>query len=200
MPRGRRRAFDRDAALDIAMDLFWRRGYAGTSIADLTAAMGINPPSLYAAFGNKRGLFEEALSRYEKERSRCLTESMAEPTARGAVLKFLTGTAEAATLPDRPPGCLTVQGGLACGAEDGEIVELLATSRARTRHALHDRLEKAVTDGDLPPDTDCAALARCVFATAQGLNVEASAGATYPELAAAAEVAARVIPAAGASG
>ncbi|MET7609917.1 TetR/AcrR family transcriptional regulator [Streptomyces seoulensis] len=194
MPRGRKRAFDRDAALDIAMHLFWRQGYTGTSIADLTAAMGINPPSLYATFGNKRALFEEALSRYESERSRTLTESMAEPTAHRAVLSFLTGTAEAATLPDRPAGCLTVQGGLACGGEDGEIVQLLATSRARTRQALHDRLTRAVTDGDLPPATDCAALARCVVATAEGLNVEASAGATYPELAAAAEVGARVIP------
>ncbi|MFI9391248.1 TetR/AcrR family transcriptional regulator [Streptomyces bauhiniae] len=194
MPRGRKRAFDRDAALDIAMNLFWRQGYTGTSIADLTAAMGINPPSLYATFGNKRALFEEALSRYENERSRTLTESMAEPTARQAVLKFLTGTAKAATLPDRPAGCLTVQGGLACGGEDGEIVQLLAASRARTRQALHDRLSQAVTDGDLPPSTDCAALARCVVATAEGLNVEASAGATYPELAAAAEVGARVIP------
>ncbi|MFI8350730.1 TetR family transcriptional regulator C-terminal domain-containing protein [Streptomyces sp. NPDC085596] len=114
-----------------------------------------------------------------------------------AELRFLTGTAEAATLPGRPAGCLTVQGGLACGAEDSEIVELLATSRARTRQALHDRLTQAVTDGDLPPATDCAALSRCVVATAEGLNVEASAGATYPGLAAAAEVGARVIPAAG---
>ncbi|WP_037801493.1 TetR/AcrR family transcriptional regulator [Streptomyces sp. LaPpAH-108] len=194
MPRGRRRAFDRDAALDTAMEMFWRRGYASTSVADLTSAMGINPPSLYAAFGNKRALFEEALRRYSKERARYLSEAMAEPTARAAVLRFLAGTAEAATLPDRPAGCMTVQGGLACAEEDREVVELLATYRAGTRQALLERFEKALADGDLPPGTDCAALARIVVATAEGLNVEAAAGATRQELAAAAALGAALVP------
>ncbi|MFD7232801.1 TetR/AcrR family transcriptional regulator [Streptomyces sp. NPDC059881] len=194
MPRGRRRAFDRDAALDTAMELFWRQGYASTSIADLTSAMGINPPSLYAAFGNKRTLFEEALERYATSRARYLTEAMAEPTARQAAQRFLTGTAEAATLPDRPAGCLTVQGGLACAEEDREVVELLATYRDGTRQALLERFEKALTDGDLPQDTDCRALARCVVAAAEGLNVEAAAGAPREELLAAAILGATVVP------
>ncbi|WP_240529059.1 TetR/AcrR family transcriptional regulator [Streptomyces antioxidans] len=194
MPRGRRRGFDRGAALDTAMEMFWRRGYASTSVADLTAAMGINPPSLYAAFGNKRALFEEALERYARERSRYLAEAMAESTARAATLRFLRGTAEAATLPDRPAGCLTVQGGLACAEEDREVVELLAAYRAGTRRALLERFEKAVADGDLPESTDCPALARCVVAAAEGLNVEAAAGAPREELLAAAALGAAVVP------
>ncbi|MFE3559782.1 TetR/AcrR family transcriptional regulator [Streptomyces sp. NPDC059193] len=194
MPRGRRRAFDRDAALDIAMNMFWSRGYAGTSVADLTAAMGINPPSLYSAFGNKRALFEETLQRYAGECARYVTEAMAEPTARAAALRFLTATVEAATQPDRPAGCLAVQGGLACAEEDREVVELLVAYRAGTRHMLLDRFEKAVADGDLPPSADCPALARYVIAAAEGLNVEAAAGAPRAELLTAATLGASVVP------
>ncbi|MFD4555386.1 TetR/AcrR family transcriptional regulator [Streptomyces sp. NPDC058469] len=194
MPRGRKRAFNRDAALDTAMELFWRQGYASTSIADLTAAMGINPPSLYAAFGNKRALLEEALELYAGERAHYLIEALAEPTARLAVRRFLIGTAEAATLPDRPAGCLTVQGGLACAEEDREVVALLAAHRGRTRQALLERFEKAVADGDLSEDTDCRALALCVVAAAQGLNVEAASGTSRDELLAAAKLAAAVVP------
>jgi AcrR family transcriptional regulator len=176
------------------MEMFWRQGYASTSIAGLTAAMGINPPSLYAAFGDKRPLLEEALALYAGEHARYLVEAMAEPTARRTVRRFLIGTAEAATLPNRPAGCLTVQGGPACAEEDREVVALLAAHRGRTRQALLERFEKAVADGDLPEDTDCRALALCVVAAAQGLNVEAASGTPREELPAAAKPAAAVVP------
>jgi AcrR family transcriptional regulator len=109
MPGGRTRTFDVDVALDLAVELFWRQGYEGTSIADLTAAMGIAPPSLYAAFGNKRELFRAATDRYLESRRHYLDRALAEPTARLVARRFLIGTVEASTLPGRPQGCLTVQ-------------------------------------------------------------------------------------------
>ena len=108
MPGGRKRAFDDQVALHTAMELFWRQGYEGTSIADLTQALGINPPSLYAAFGSKRELFEKALDRYICERTDQVEEAMAQPTAHQAVLDLLTGRAEAFTAPGsafRLPDC-----------------------------------------------------------------------------------------------
>ena len=111
MAMGRPRAFDRDKALDQALHVFWERGYEGTSIADLTEAMGINPPSLYAAFGNKETLFREALDRYEARRDEIMAEAFAAPTAREAMTRLLEGTADRLSDKDKPRGCLMVQGG-----------------------------------------------------------------------------------------
>lgn len=195
MPRGGKRAFDEQAALDAAMELFWRQGYEGTSIADLTEAMDIRPPSLYAAFGNKRQLFEKVLDRYAQARSPLSREALAQPTARAVALRLLTGLVEAYTTPGKPRGCLTVQAGLAGGEDSRAIVELLTTARNEYRQAVLDRFEKAVADGDLPPDTDCKALARLLMATVEGLAIQAANGAPRDELMAAATLAAHVVPA-----
>ncbi len=194
MPGGRKRAFDDQVALHTAMELFWRQGYEGTSIADLTQALGINPPSLYAAFGSKRELFEKALDRYICERTDQVEEAMAQPTAHQAVLDLLTGRAEAFTAPGQPSGCLTVQGGLAAGEPHHEIVDLLAAAREEMRRTVLDRFDKAVAGGDLPAGTDCAALTRYVMAAMYGLSVEAASGAPREELLAAAILAAQVVP------
>ncbi len=196
MPRGRKRAFDDQAALDTAMVLFWRQGYEGTSIADLTQALGINPPSLYAAFGSKQELFEKTLDRYICERTVKVEEAMAQPTARQAVLDLLTGRVEAFTVPGQPSGCMTVQAGMASGEPHHEIVDLLAAAREEMRRTVLDRFDKAVAGGDLPAGTDCAALARYVMAATYGLSVEAASGAPREELLAAAILAAQVVPAA----
>ena len=117
MAMGRPRAFDMDQALDQALHVFWEKGYEGTSIADLTEAMGINPPSLYAAFGNKETLFKKALDRYEAWRDEILEEAFAAPTAREAVTRLLLGTAERLSDKCKPRGCLMVQGALWGGEE-----------------------------------------------------------------------------------
>lgn len=194
MPGGRKRGFDDQMALQAAMELFWRQGYEGTSVADLTKALGINPPSLYAAFGSKRDLFEKALDRYMCERTVQLEEAMAKPTAHEAVLDLLTGRVEVFTAPDKPFGCMTVQAGLASGDPHHEIVSLLSGAREEMRRTVLERFEKALADGDLPTGTDCTALARYVMAAIYGLSVEAASGAPREELTAAAILAAQVVP------
>jgi len=194
MPGGRPRAFDDQIALHTAMELFWRQGYEGTSIADLTQALGINPPSLYAAFGSKRELFERTLDRYLCERTGQVEEAMAQPSAHQAVLDLLKGRVEVFTAAGQPAGCMTVQAGLATGEPHHEIVDLLAAAREEMRRTVLDRFNKAVAGGDLPAGTDCASLARYVMAVIYGLSVEAASGAPREELLAAAILAAQVVP------
>src|SRR5277367_1279955 len=115
MAMGRPRGFDTDKALEEAMEVFWRHGYEGATIAELTAAMGINPPSLYAAFGSKEGLLKAALDRYAAKRAEFMRDVLSAPTAREVVERLLLRIADLQTDPDNPPGCLLVAGGLACG-------------------------------------------------------------------------------------
>src|ERR1700750_1572705 len=113
MAMGRPREFDVDSALDQAMEVFWRHGYEGATIAQLTEAMGINPPSLYACFGSKEGLLKAALDRYTARRAAWLDEILGAATARDVAERMLMGVADVQTDPANPPGCLLVQGGLA---------------------------------------------------------------------------------------
>ncbi len=189
MAGGRPRGFDRDRALDRAMTVFWRKGYEGASLAELTRAMGINPPSLYAAFGSKEGLFRAALDRYGESRAGFLAEVAAAPTARAAAERLLCGSADQAVAPDHPPGCLLVQGGLACGAGAEAIPSELATRRAGVECVLRDRFERAKAEGELAADTDVSALARYLATVTQGMAVQAAAGATRAELEAIGELA-----------
>jgi AcrR family transcriptional regulator len=191
---GRPRAFDRDQALDQALHVFWQNGYEGTSIADLTEAMGINPPSLYAAFGNKETLFREALDRYEARRDEIMAEAFAAPTAREAMTRLLEGTADRLSDKGKPRGCLMVQGAL-CGGEECETVKRdLASRRAGGEALIRERLKRAKREGDLPDDADPAALARFVSTILQGMSVQASGGATRKELHAIADIALRAWP------
>src|SRR5215467_221122 len=111
---GRPRAFDRDQALELALDVFWREGYEGASLSDLTEAMGINRPSLYAAFGDKQGLFRKVLDRYFDGPAAYMREALNQPTARAVIEQLLQGTADLLTNRHNPKGCLSVQGALAC--------------------------------------------------------------------------------------
>jgi AcrR family transcriptional regulator len=192
---GRPRAFDRDKVLDQALHVFWERGYEGTSIADLTEAMGINPPSLYAAFGNKETLFREALDRYEARRDEIMAEAFAAPTAREAMTRLLEGTADRLSDKDKPRGCLMVQGAL-CGGEECDAVKRdLASRRAEGEAMIRERLKRAKREGELPKDADPAALARFVSTVMQGMAVQAAGGATRKELRTIADMALRSWPA-----
>lgn len=194
MGMGRPRAFDKDEALDRAMELFWRKGYEGASLADLTKAMGINPPSLYAAFGNKQGLLKAALDRYLEQRAAFLDFVMAAPTARESADRMLRGTADLLTDPANPPGCLLLQGGLACGAGAEAVPSELACRRAAGEERIRERFARAQDEGDLPTSVDPAALARYVFAVVQGMGVQAAAGATRAELTEIAELSLAAFP------
>ncbi|MCA1457222.1 TetR/AcrR family transcriptional regulator [Bradyrhizobium sp. BRP22] len=177
MAMGRPRAFDADAALDQAMEVFWRHGYEGATIAQLTEAMGINPPSLYAAFGSKEGLLKAALDRYSAKRACWMEEILSAPTAREVAERMLMGTADTQTDPANPPGCLLVQGGLACGTGSENVPFELAARRAETENQLRDRFVRAKAEGDLKQTADPAALARYLSAVNAGMGVMASSGA-----------------------
>lgn len=194
MAVGRPRAFDMDEALDAAMEVFWRKGYEGASMVDLTTAMGISSPSLYAAFGSKEGLFHAVLDHYDKDREGFLSDVLAQPTAREAAARFLYGVADRATDPDGPPGCLLVQSGLSCSDEASDIPKELAQHRAATELTLRERFECAKSDNDLPKDANPAALARYLVTVANGICVQASSGVTRKSLHQIAEMALAALP------
>ncbi|MFJ4297804.1 TetR/AcrR family transcriptional regulator [Curtobacterium sp. NPDC089689] len=193
--RGRPRSFDADAALDRAVDVFWRQGYEGTSLDDLTGAMGINRPSLYAAFGNKEETFKKAIGRYAEVEMAYVGDALAEPTARAVAEHYLRSHVAAVTAPGRPAGCLSIQGGLAAGEGDQRIVDFLAESRAGGEQRFVERFRRAVEDGDLPDTEDPVELAKYVSTVSAGLAVQASSGAPRAALAAVVERALRAFPA-----
>jgi len=179
---GRPREFDMNAALDQAMQVFWRQGYEGASMADLTAAMGINSPSVYAAFGSKYGLFKAVLDHHDKTRAGFLRDVLAAPSAKDAASRFLLGVAEHATDPSHPPGSLLVQSGLTCSIAAAKIPEEVARHRAGAELALRERFECSTAAKELPKGAQPPALARYLIAVANGMCVQASSGATREEL------------------
>jgi AcrR family transcriptional regulator len=182
MAMGRPREFDPDQALDIALQVFWRRGYEGASMADLTEAMGITKPSLYAAFGNKEELFRKALDRYVDGPGGYVQVALAKPTAREVVEHLLFEAADAVTDPNNPPGCLAVQGALSCGEAAESIKQELMTRRANGEQNLRRRFDRAVVEADLPKAADAADLARYISAILQGMAVQAAGGASREQL------------------
>ncbi|MER6936702.1 TetR/AcrR family transcriptional regulator [Nocardioides sp. NPDC127514] len=182
MPAGRPRSFDADEALDVAMRLFWRDGYEGVSMSDLTEAMGINRRSLYAAYGNKESLFGLATQRYLEGPGSFVADTLDEATAYGVAARFLHGCADAYTSPGSPRGCLLVQSALACSPEDDGVRRLLAGHREAGVAALETRLLRAREEGDLGENTDPRALARMLTAIGQGISVQATSGVSRAEL------------------
>ena len=194
MPRGRPREFDVDEALDRALRVFWRKGYEGTSLLDLTRAMRINRPSLYAAFGNKEALFRKVLERYAEGPAAYVRAALDEPTARAVAERLLGGPLDLLTDPRNPRGCLLVQGALACGAAAESVRRELVARRAATEAAVRRRLERARAEGDLPADADPADLARYVMTVLRGMAVQAAGGASREELRRVVDLALRAWP------
>ena len=164
------------------MTVFWRKGYEGASLADLTEAMGINPPSLYAAFGNKEGLFRAVLERYDARRQALMDRVIAASDPRSVARIFLEGVADfsADTAGRTPPGCLLVQSGLSCS--DADIPQALAEHRAEKERALRERFERDKKADRLPKDANPATLASYLVAVANGMCIQAAAGATRKQL------------------
>jgi AcrR family transcriptional regulator len=188
--RGRPPAFDRNQVLARAVETFWRLGYEGASIADLTEAMGITPQSLYTAFGSKADLYKEALTHYRQTigafTARALTE---ERNAADAFVRLLKETAHEFCTAGRPPGCIISTATLACASENQPVADYVAGLRFATLAMFRDRIERGIAEGQLRSDTDAAALAHYLGAIIQGMSVQARDGASEEELASLAAIA-----------
>jgi AcrR family transcriptional regulator len=180
-PRGRPRSFDRDAALDAAMEVFWRKGYEATSISDLTDAMGINPPSLYAAFGDKEQLFMAAIERYSDERGESCPYAC-EPTARGAIQRLLTYMANELTGSGHPRGCMMMMAATTSSNASEVLQKALAAKRAGARESMKGRIRQGIKEGDVPADTDAGALADFFSTVVAGMSMQARDGASRKSL------------------
>jgi AcrR family transcriptional regulator len=190
---GRPRAFDPDVALERAMHVFWARGYEGASLSDLTRAMRINRPSLYAAFGNKEQLFRKVLDRYVDGPLAYFGKALTAPKARDVIEQIFFGAAKMAGDPRLPAGCLMVQGALAVGSTAGSVRKEAAGRRAGSEVALRRRLQRAKREGDLPKNADPAELARYVMTVLQGMAVQGADGASPDQLRRVAQMAQRAV-------
>ncbi|MEQ3549056.1 TetR/AcrR family transcriptional regulator [Pseudonocardia nematodicida] len=179
---GRPREFETDEALERAMRVFWAQGYDGTNLTDLTTAMGITRTSLYAAFGNKEALFRKALQRYSAGPGSYGSWALQEPTAREVAAAFLRGGVETTTRPDRPAGCLSVQGALAVAPQNRPVADAVSDWRDDARARLTERFALARDEGDLPASSDPALLARYLMVVSTGMAVQAAGGAGREEL------------------
>ncbi|MEO5774441.1 MAG: TetR/AcrR family transcriptional regulator [Sphingomicrobium sp.] len=180
--KGRPREFDVDQALAAALRVFWIKGYEGASLTDLTQAMGITRPSLYAAFGNKEALFRKALDLYEREKLAYVGEALNAPTSRQVVERLFRGALAAQTDGCEPKGCMRIIGSLSCGPEAESIRADLMARRQSSQQALCARLEQAKSEGDLPNDADVNGLCAFVGAILQGMAVQAGSGASRQQL------------------
>ncbi len=179
---GRPREFDVDDALGAALDVFWRKGFEGASLTDLTEAMRITRPSLYATYGNKEELFRKALDRYESTCMGFTCSALAAPTAREVAERMLHGYADMQSGGAHPPGCLGTSAALVCSEAAEPIRQALIDRRQQAEERLQARLQRAVDEGDLPADADPAGLARYVMAVVNGMAVQAASGAGRADL------------------
>lgn len=193
--RGRPREFDRQEALETALELFWTKGYEPASVAELCAAMDINPPSLYAAFGNKSGLFLEAARHYERKYWDAPAKRLlANPDVYAAIDTFFQDAVKILLSPDAPCGCLIILGAVNISDSEKEIIEELRKMRESTRKLFAERMRLAIRAGQIPADTDVPALSGCLNALLEGLSLQAREGLFLSELKAMASLAVRLLP------
>lgn len=179
---GRPRAFDPHVALEKAMRVFWEKGYEGTSLTDLTDAMGINRPSLYAAFGNKEELFLKVLDRYGSGPASYALKALKEPTARAVIEKLLRASVDLLSDPATPRGCMAVQSVLCSSDAAATVREAARCSRTAMEAKMRERFDQARKEGDLPATVEPEDLARYVAMLLNGLSVQATNGASQAEM------------------
>lgn len=178
----RPREFDERTVLDQAMEVFWRHGYEGASMTALSKAMGLNAPSIYGAFGSKKGLFQAVLNRYGERRIQFAHWTVAGKTSREVAERMLFGAIEWLTAADEPLGCLLIQGGLSAGVGNQDMPAALSASQSQLEVVLAERFQAAVADGDLAPGTDVLELAQYLHMVFCGLAVLAARGAPPEQL------------------
>ncbi|MCY1254200.1 HTH-type transcriptional repressor ComR [compost metagenome] len=193
--KGRPRSFDRDQALTLALDVFWRRGYEIASVAELCTAMGINPPSLYAAFGNKTKLFLEAVDFYERtywgETWRALES---ESDVHQAIAAFFEAASHILMSPDAPCGCLVALAATNVSPDSVEVSEAIGQLRQEGKGTFVKRLKRAVKEGQLPSGTDVKSLAAALNTMLEGMSIQARDGLTVTEMSRLAAHAVRLLP------
>lgn len=193
-PRGRPTNFDHEEALEKALQVFWTRGYEGASMSELTEALGINKPSIYAAFGNKEELFRKTLARYTSGPAAFVKEAMKEPTARQVVEKFLLRAVDFFSDRSTPNGCMIVQAALTGGQGSSMIQQELIAYRKNLEASFNERFELAKSQGDLPQQVNTKQLAKYIATIHQGMSVQATSGATREDLLAIVEIALKSWP------
>jgi AcrR family transcriptional regulator len=181
-PKGRPREFCTEAALAAALRVFWSKGYEGASLTDLTEAMGITRPSLYAAFGNKESLFRQALDLYEREKLAYIQTALEAPTARQVAEQLLRGALDTMCSDCEPKGCLRVISSLACGTEAESVRQEVIARRVSSQRAVIERFERAKGEGDLPANVSAEDLATYLSTLLQGIAVQAGAGVPREQL------------------
>ena len=175
--RGRPRTLDRNVGLDVAARLFWEHGYEGTSIADLTASMGVTPPSLYAMFGSKEELYRQALDHAIERQSKARTDALqSDMSAYEALSFYLHDIAIGISRPDDPRGCIVSTAVVQCAAENETVAKSVTARREAAIKAIRERFDRAVSEGELAAGTDTDSLARCYGAFVQGMSVQACDG------------------------
>jgi AcrR family transcriptional regulator len=179
---GRPIGFDRDAALEAAMLLFWQRGYEGTSMADLTHAMGLNPSSIYAAFGDKHTLFQLVVKRYMELRAQYAVRALEEPTLERFIRALFENTVAFLTTPGHPPTCMTLAGAVGCSLDATPARDLMTAIRKQNQVALKERLLKARKSGELTKEINVDDYARYLSTIVAGLSIQAANGSTKTEL------------------
>ncbi|MBT2134707.1 TetR/AcrR family transcriptional regulator [Croceibacterium sp. LX-88] len=178
--RGRPREFDVEEALATALRVFWEKGYDAASMTDLTEAMGITRPSLYAAFGNKEELFKRALDLYESEKLAYVRNALDAPSGRGVAQRLLEGTIQNIT--SECPGCLGVIASISCGGKDSPIQQDVRTRAQSSRGAMVERMQRAIDEGDFTVPVEAEAMTQYLTALLQGISVQAGAGASREQL------------------
>ena len=179
---GRPISFDKNAALEAAMLLFWERGYEGTPMADLTQAMGLNPSSIYAAFGDKHALFQLAAKRYMEMRAQYAGKALEEPTLEKVVRALFDNTVAFLTTPGHPPTCMTLAGAVGCSVGGAPARDIMTEMRKQNEGVMKERFIKARRSGELPKDINVSDYTRYISSIIAGLSIQAANGSTKAEL------------------
>ena len=188
-PRGRPVAFNQEEKLEKALQVFWAHGYEGTSMSELVEALGINKPSIYAAFGNKEALFQKALEKYIAESASFIKQALHEQTTKQVAERFLIGAVEFFSDKTHPVGCMVVQGALTCGQDAEFIKKMLITNRQQLEQSFKNRFELAKSQGEFSVNVDSGNLAKYLITLHQGMSVQSTTGASKDELLAVVKIA-----------